>query len=180
MWTALPCYSSSSTQPKPLGFNSGRRKSHHEEVLRLRADPPGRFNETAASAWRSRARPTLRLRGLEEGPFHPQHPLSHLFCMVMNGGQRGGVLYQRPEPSGLSHGAGEVALCHGGRPLSAPSILQNMPHCWREPTPFTRPEREHSTGPSPGSPAAPTITSLSRARARVNYGCDYLPAKTLM
>lgn len=74
----------------------------------------------------------------------PQHPLSHLFCMVMNGGQRNGVLYQRTEPSCLSHGAGEVALCHGGRLLSTPSILQNMPHCWRKPTPFTRLKRKHS------------------------------------
>lgn len=90
----------------------------------------------------------------------PEHPLTHLFCMVMNGGRRNGVLYQRTEPSGLSHGAGEVALCHGGRLLSTPSILQNMPHCWRKPTPFPRLKRKHSWSPSPASLATLTIASF--------------------
>lgn len=69
--------------------------------------------------------------------------LSRLLYMEMNGGQRNSVLYQRTELTCLSHGAGEVALCHGGRLLSTPS-LQNMPHCWRRPTPFTTPNRQHS------------------------------------
>lgn len=73
-----------------------------------------------------------------------QCPLSRLLYMVMNGGQRNSVLYQRTELTCLSHGAGEVALCHGGRLLSTPSILQNMPHCWRRPTPFTTLNRQHS------------------------------------
>lgn len=73
-----------------------------------------------------------------------QCPLSRLLYMVMNGGQRNSVLYQRAELTCLSHGAGEVALCHGRRLLSAPSILQNIPHCWRRPTPFTTLNRKHS------------------------------------
>lgn len=52
--------------------------------------------------------------------------LSRLLYMVMNGGQRNSVLYQRAELTCLSHGAGEVALCHGGRLLSTPSISQNI------------------------------------------------------
>lgn len=73
-----------------------------------------------------------------------QCPLSRLLYMVMNGGQRNSVLYQRVELTCLSHGAGEVALCHGGRLLSTPSISQNMLHCWRRPTPFTTVSRQHS------------------------------------
>lgn len=73
-----------------------------------------------------------------------QCPLSRLLYMVMNGGQRNSVLYQRVELTCLSHGAGEVALCHGGRLLSTPSISQNMLHCWRRPTPFTTVNRQHS------------------------------------
>lgn len=69
--------------------------------------------------------------------------LSRLLYMVMNGGQRNSVLYQRTELTCLSHGAGEVALCHGGRLLSTPSS-QNMLHCWRRPTPFTTLNRQHS------------------------------------
>lgn len=74
----------------------------------------------------------------------PQPPLSPLFSMLMNGGRRNSVLYQRTQAACLSHGAGEVALCHGGRLLSTPSILQNMPHCWRKPTPFPTLKRKHS------------------------------------
>ena len=61
---------------------------------------------------------------------YAQCPLSRLVYMVMNGGQRNSVLYQRAELTRLSHGAGEMALCHCGRLLSNPSISQNMLHCW--------------------------------------------------
>ncbi len=73
-----------------------------------------------------------------------QCPLSCLLYMVMNGGQRNSVLYQRAELTCLSHGAGEVALCHSGRLLSTLSISQNMLHCKRRPTPFTTLNRQHS------------------------------------
>lgn len=46
---------------------------------------------------------------------HAQCPLSHLLLMVMNGGQRNSVLYQRSKAACLSHGARETGLCHGGR-----------------------------------------------------------------
>lgn len=73
-----------------------------------------------------------------------QRSLSRVLHMVMNGGHRNSVLYQRAELTCLSHGAGEVALCHGGRLLSTPSISENMPHCWRRPTPFTTLNQQHS------------------------------------